>query len=183
MAPLKKQKSLDAELDDLLASLDLPSEKEIQEETRCAKIRESSAERWKDPDYNKRVSAKIKESFSSDEMRQVQAAKFRGVKVSDQVKQRLREHNTGKQRKGQAWVTKMAEKKRGNNCRSRPIVTPMGVFASKKIAAEFYINNQQTTRKTIVSCVAWFDYQIKHFQSEFYFISREEYIILTGKDI
>lgn len=179
----KKQKLLNTELDNLLADLDLPSEQEIKEETRCTKIRESSAERWNGPGYKERVGSKIKQAYSSEEMREVQAAKFRGVKVSDQVKARLKEHNKGKQRKGQDWVAGMAEKKRGNNCRGRPIVTPMGVFASKKIAAEFYINNQFTTRKTLVSCVAWVDYQIKHSQSKFYFISREEYIILTGKEI
>jgi hypothetical protein len=183
MVSTKKQKSFNAELDNLLTDLDLPSEQEIKEETRCEKIRQTSADRWKDPDYNERVSAKIAQVFSSEEMREVQAAKFRGATVSEEVKQRLKEHNTGKDRKGQNWIAGMAEKKRGNNCRSRPLVTPQGVFVSKKIAAEFYLENNLTTRTTLVSCICWVDYQIKHFQSKFYFISREEYIMLTGKEI
>jgi hypothetical protein len=169
MVATKKQKSLNDKLDALLSDVELPSEQEIKEETRRAKIRESSAERWKDPVYNDRVSAKIKQSFSSEEMREVQAAKFRGLKVSEQVKQRLKEHNTGKQRKGQDWIADMAEKKKGNGCHNKPFLTPSGAFPSKKQAVDW------ATKHGVRNAAGKFDAWLKIPESGFKYISNDEY--------
>jgi hypothetical protein len=142
---------------------------------------EKNQKRREDPDYDRRVAKSISETYQTTEGRQKQSAKQHPQK--EETKRKIREANLGKNRKGQDWVTGMAEKKKGNRCRVKPIVTPMGVFVSKKTAAEFYINSEHTTRKTILSVICWIDVQIKKPNSGFSFISKEEYIILTGKDI
>jgi hypothetical protein len=63
------------------------------------------------------------------------------------------------------WKQKQAE-------RSKPMVTPDGIFGSRKEAAEFY------QVKTPVM-----NYYMKKYPTEYFYISQEEYIMLTGKDI
>jgi hypothetical protein len=136
--------------------------------------------RYEDPDYAKRVSKSVSETYQTPEGRQKQSAKQHPQ--SDQTRQKIRQANLGKNRKGEDWIPSMAEKKKGNNFRSRPVVTPCGIFSSKKKAAEFYVENKLNTRKTVVSCVFWIDIELKKANSGFYFITKEEYTRLTGKD-
>ena len=153
----------------------------------AVKVREQTGwkakneKRYEDPEYARRVAKSVSETYSTPEGRQKQSAKQHPQK--EETKQKIREANVGKVRKGQDWIASMAEKKKGNTCRAKPIVTPMGVFVSKKTAAAFYIDNGHTTRKTIPSAICWIDVQTKKPNSGFSFISKEEYIILTGKNI
>lgn len=61
---------------------------------------------------------------------------------------------------------------------AKPIITPVGVFAAAADAAREYnkirnFNNGKT----------WIANQLKKNPTEFYYISKEEYIMLTGKEI
>jgi flagellar biosynthesis GTPase FlhF len=137
--------------------------------------------RYEDPEYARRVAKSISETYSTPEGRKKQSDKQHPQ--TEETKQKLHLAFVGKIRKGEDWVADMAKTQKGNNFRAKPVITPMGVFASKKTAAAFYIDNEHTTRKTIPSVICWIDVQIKKPNSGFSFISKEEYIILTGKDI
>jgi hypothetical protein len=60
----------------------------------------------------------------------------------------------------------------------KPIFTPEGIFAGLNLAAKRYneIKNQKSTQN-------WLMNQIKNDPTNFYYISKEEYIMLTGKEI
>jgi hypothetical protein len=142
---------------------------------------EKNQKRRDDPEYNHRVAKSIRETYSTLKGRRKQRAKQHAH--TEEAKEKIRVANLGKNRQGQDWIAKMAEKKKGNTYRAKPLITPMGVFVSKKVAAAFLIDNEHTTRKTIPSVICWIDTQIKKPNSGFSFISKQEYITLTGKDI
>lgn len=77
--------------------------------------------------------------------------------------------------KDPVWLanTKQANRK---NC-ARPVVTPTGVFAALVDAGQAYnqIRNFNNGRKWVIN-------QLKVNPKEFYYITREEYIMLTGKE-
>lgn len=144
--------------------------------------KEKNEKRYEDPEYVQRVAKSISETYSTPEGRQKQSAKQHAQK--EETKQKIRQANLGKNRKGQDWIAAMKAKKLGQpGKRVTPVVTPHGAFRSKRDAAEFYINNKLTTRSTLVSCICWLDTRIKQTDSGIKFITKEEYIILTGKDI
>lgn len=64
----------------------------------------------------------------------------------------------------------------------QPIVTPEDIFPCKKHADEYYFNNKLTNCNTFGSVQAWVTRSLKNLPNQFYYISREEYIKLTGKD-
>ncbi len=142
---------------------------------------EKNQARRQDPEYDRRVSKAISKTYSTPEGRQKQSAKAHAQ--TDETKRKIRNANLGKNRRGAAWIASMAEKKKGNTARCRPIVTPVGAFISKKTAAEFYIDNKHTTRKTVPSVICWIDILVKQIDSGFYFISKEEYTMLTGEQV
>jgi len=78
----------------------------------------------------------------------------------------------------QVWLKNMVEN--SAKAKFKPIVTPLGIFPSMKSAAEHYskISNIEfkTARYRLMK-------ELKKNSSEFYYISQEEYIMLTGKDI
>lgn len=64
----------------------------------------------------------------------------------------------------------------------QPIITPAGIFPCKKQADEYYFNNKLTPCNTLGSVAGWTNRAIKQRPTEFYYITREEYVKLTGKD-
>jgi hypothetical protein len=64
----------------------------------------------------------------------------------------------------------------------QPIVTSAGIFPCKKQADEYYFNNKLTPCSTLGSVSAWVRRAMNQLPKEFYYITREEYIMLTGKD-
>tara|TARA_R110000868_G_scaffold15887_1_gene72003 strand:- start:8 stop:475 length:468 start_codon:yes stop_codon:yes gene_type:complete len=68
--------------------------------------------------------------------------------------------------------------------RFKPIVTPFGVFNSLDSATEYVYNNKLLpTRHTIPSIKNYIRSKTKLQPKEYYYISKEEYIMLTGKEI
>jgi hypothetical protein len=78
--------------------------------------------------------------------------------------------------KDPTWLTnnKLSVRK---HC-AKPIVTPAGVFAAVVDAGQAYnkIRNFNNGRKWVIN-------QLKVNSKEFYYITKEEYILLTGKDV
>ena len=64
----------------------------------------------------------------------------------------------------------------------QPFVTPHGIFPCKKYADEYYFNNNLTPCKVLGSVTQWLRRAIIKHKDEFYYITKEEYTKLTGKD-
>lgn len=66
---------------------------------------------------------------------------------------------------------------------AKPIITNQGIFISQIEAVKYILdNNILPTRKTLQSVSNWLRSQIKSNPKEYYHISIEEYVVLTGKD-
>lgn len=137
------------------------------ETDRRQKIRLSSELRWMNDSHKESVSKKIKETYSTPEMKALQASKAKPHK--EETKEHLRQINIGKDRKGEDWVESMASKQKGNQYRNKPFMTPSGAFASKKLAADW------ATENGVGNAKGKFDKWIKEKPNEFYYISVEEY--------
>jgi len=80
------------------------------------------------------------------------------------------------------WQNKNAIKNRLLS--SKQCVTPYGIFWSRADAAKYiFENNFLPTRKTESSVMALLVSKFKNNTKEYYYISKEEYIMLTGKEI
>ena len=134
----------------------------------------SNTKRYEDPTYSKRVGKKISETYKSAQGRAVQAAKSKPH--TEDAKKKIADANTGLV-KGPEIRAKLSVKKIGNNHRARPIVTPLGIFPSRKDAAEAYLASGKA------NALRWIEKWLKTDPKDFYYISKEEYIMLTGKDI
>jgi hypothetical protein len=80
----KKQKSFNLELDDLLAGLDLPSQEDIVEETRKAKISKTTTGKQKPSGFSEKLSAAKKGKKQSEEHRAKNSAARKGKKLSEE---------------------------------------------------------------------------------------------------
>ena len=112
---------------------------------------------------------KLKDRYSEEEMRKVQASKFLGKTHDKKTREKIRNANLGKDRKGAEWVKKMAEKKLGNQCHAKPFMTPSGAFASKKLACDWCLANGMSNPN------GKFGKWLKEKSTEFYYITQEEY--------
>lgn len=136
--------------------------------------RRNNQRRIDDPDYDKKVAKKISETYSTPEGRVVQASKSKPH--SEESKLKIAQANLGLV-KSPEIRKKLSEKKKGNNNRARPIVTPLGIFPSRKHAAEAYLASGKA------NAMKWIERWLKELPEQFYYISKEEYILLTGRDI
>ncbi len=175
----KKVTNLDQELNDILIDLDLPDKQSILYETIVEKReqrgwKQKNEQRYENPEYSKRVGKKISETYSTPYGRSVQASKSKPH--TEAAKKKIADANIGLI-KSPEIRKKLSEKKIGNNNRARPIVTPLGIFPSKKHATEAYLTSGKT------NAMKWIDKWLKTDKENFYYITKEEYILLTGKDI
>lgn len=101
----------------------------------------------------------------------------KGIPWSEEVKEKLSKANTGKKIKEETKI-----KLQTSSALCKPFVTPLGIFWTKSKAAEYYLENKLTANTTKGSTNVWLSRQLVKFPKEFYYISKEEYIMLTGKD-
>jgi len=134
--------------------------------------KEKNEQRFEDSEYSKRVAKSISETYSTEEGRRKQSVKSKPHK--EEAKEKIRKANIGKQRKGQSWIKSMAEKKKGNTCRCKPIVTPIGVFISLKEA--------EGPTKISIGRLRRYTKQLP-WSKDYYHITKEEYIMLTGREL
>jgi len=142
--------------------------KKISEKTKGRKINPESAKKAVETrKKNGNTQAWNKGISSSLETRKKLSAVNLGKTISEEVKTKISHAQlnlTDEQKLKKALGNK------GKN--RRPLITPKGVFPSQEDAAIFYNVSTQTIRS-----------RRDKFPKEYYFISREEYIMLTGKDI
>lgn len=122
--------------------------------------KQNNISRWKDTNWKKAHDDKLKQTMQTDYYKN--------------------NHSIGitKRTADPAWNKANSESK------MKPIVTPFGIFRSFTLAVEYiHSNNLVPTRKTLVSVKRYVGPKIKSSPKEYYYISREEYIMLTGKDI
>jgi hypothetical protein len=140
----------------------------ISEKTKGRKINPESAKKAVETrKKNGNTQAWNKGISSSLETRKKLSAVNLGKTISEEVKTKISHAQlnlTDEQKLKKALGNK------GKN--RRPLITPKGVFPSQEDAAIFYNVSTQTIRS-----------RRDKFPKEYYFISREEYIMLTGKDI
>jgi hypothetical protein len=129
---------------------------------------EKNLERYKDPEYRKRVSKSISEAYQTEQGREKQRLKALKT-ASEATRQKLREANLGKKRRGQDWVAKMAATKLGNGYGNKPFHTPSGIFPSKRLAADW------ATAQGLCNANGKFDRWLKKRPDEFYYITREQF--------
>lgn len=97
---MSKKKSFDAQLDELLSGIDLPSDEELVEETRKAKISQTTEGRQKPAGFKEKLSASKKGKPLSDEhLAAVRASseKRRGTKLSEEHKAKVSAAITGRE--------------------------------------------------------------------------------------
>jgi len=93
----------------------------------------------------------------------------KGKVVSTETRAKISIARKGKKQNSETISKRSkAMKNKGNKI----IVTPDGIFLSRTLASEHYN----------ISGAA-INYRVKTYPKEYYYISREEYIILTGKEI
>lgn len=136
--------------------------------------KQANEARYQNPNYGKRVGTSISKTLSTPEGRAMQAAKSKPH--TQEAKDKIAQANIGLVKSPEIRM-KLSKKKIGNNHRSKPVVTPNGVFRSKTLASEYYFSIGQS------NALKWIDHCIKTRSNEFFFITVEEYIMLTGKDI
>lgn len=128
---------------------------------------EKNTKRYQDPDYSKKVGSKISNTYNTPEGKQKQASKFKSH--TEEAKEKLRKANIGKKRKHEPWVQKMAEKKKGNQSHTKPIVTPSGTFSSLKLAADWAETQGLKGARNKINT-----YLLTN-PTEFYYINKNEY--------
>lgn len=149
-------------------------------------------EKYADPAYKEKYIESRKHLYTDPEFKRKQTEGNR-KSAQDPVARKNRTEANRKRAKEQEWIEKNKEagKRLSQNkewCKAagernkkrcmKPIVTPEGVFPGLRIAAERYneIKNQSSTHN-------WLSNQTKNDPTNFYYITQEEYIMLTGKEI
>jgi ABC-type phosphate transport system substrate-binding protein len=114
----------------------------------------------------------------SEEWHKNTAERNRKNATNETISNKIRNTNAGKR---YTFLTKESIEKLARSG-WQPIVTPTGIFACKKHADEYYFINNLTPCKVLGSVQGWVSRAMKQRKDEFYYITREEYIMLTGKD-
>jgi len=138
----------------------------IKSDAERKEIGDASRKNWADPKYKKKLSKKLSKTFSTPEMRAVQASKSKPH--TKEAKEKIRQANLGLVHSKER-VEKNRQQSTGNQRRCKPFMTPSGAFASKKLAedwaTEFGVGNANG------KIGKW----LKTKPEEFYYISKEEY--------
>ena len=149
-------------IDEVFADFELPTDEEIREQTRRVKISNSTT----GIPASQVTKDKIKNAYSTDDMRAVQASKSKPH--TDETKEKIREAFVGKSRPPEV-VEKIKAKRKGRAVYHKPFVTPSGAFLSKKSAIEWATDNG------VRNASGKFDKWIKTCSDEFYYIAADEY--------
>lgn len=168
------------------------AEQDIKKRESRKKQGEKMREKYTDPAYKEKYIESRKHLYIDPEfIKKRNEANRRSAK--DPVAYQNRVEANRKRAQEQDWIEKNKEagKRLSQNkewCKAagernkkrcmKPIVTPEGIFAGLSLAAKRYneIKNQCSTQN-------WLMNQIKKDPTNFYYITKEEYIMLTGKEI
>lgn len=131
----------------------------------------ANQEKWKSKETKEKHLAGVRKATQNPNWRE-KVVKNNKAKVND-VEHRQR-HQIAIDKRGQGdWYEKNARK--NTLTKSKPIVTPFGVFSSRIVAVK--------TLTDVTNIGGKINKGIKEKDSGYYYISKEEYIMLTGQDI
>ena len=136
--------------------------KKISEATKGKKVKLESIEKAKTTrKLNGNTSSWNKGISPSKETREKISTKLAGRSVTDEVKVRLQ----------------------FSSAKCKPIIIPEGIFWSRAQASKYIISNGLTHLKSWQSVGVWLSKMLNDpLKVDYKFISREEYVMLTGKD-
>ena len=125
-----------------------------------------------------RILAMQERSKPGSEWHRKTAEKNRHNATNAAINEKIRQKNKGKR------VTFLNEESRKKLAKSgyQPMSTPFGYFESRNAAAEYLTINKLTTCNLVNSVRVWLSTRLKNDPSNYYYISKEEYTKLTGKD-
>ena len=133
-------------------------------------------DRKQNPEYKKQAQEAVKRRDSNPGRLTEQADIMRNVRAHPDYKEKMQALHASEE-----WLSKNREKARKTY---KPFVCPQGIFNSLKECVIYFIdNNVLPTRANRNSIVKWLNTKIKQEPTAYYYISQEEYIMLTGKDI
>lgn len=152
-----------------------------QDPERNRKISESKTELYKDPDFKEFVRDAIKQAMERPEVKEniengIKLREENGWDEKNAIAQRRPE--TRKKRSESLRNQTQEQKVRRAKAVQKPVMTPEGPFESLKAAGIHYnkIRNFNNGEKYVWS-------RLKSKEDGYDYISKEEYIMLTGKDI
>lgn len=123
--------------------------------------------RKEDPTYDKRVGAKISQTYSTPEMKAVQASKAQPHR--EETKERIRQIQLVRPPRTKETRKKMGKSKLGNDHHASRIMTPSGSFASYKEAGAW------ARSQGLTNAIRKIQNYVNERPSEFYILSEEEY--------
>ena len=122
--------------------------------------KEKNEARFSDLEYTKKVGKKISDTYNTPEGKKKQATKSKPH--TEEAKRKISKANIGL-KKSDEIKEKLSIKKIGNTNRCKIIVTPIGTFPSKKLAAEAYLKNGK------LNAMKWIDKWLKTDPNNFYY--------------
>jgi hypothetical protein len=129
------------------------------------------SEQHKDKNYTDAIKKGIKKAWENPELREKKAEQNR---IQSKDPEYLKALHKGIEKRDQGdWYEKNARK--NTLTKSKPIVTPFGVFPSRIVAVK--------TLTDVTNIGGKINKGIKEKDSGYYYITQEEYTILTGKEI
>jgi len=121
----------------------------------------------------KKSPKKMKEAKNSIKWRE-SIDKYWGTRRNNPEKYKESTQKAGENRRTNIkWLTSQRKAKKRL---LKPIVTPFGIFESIKSVTEYAFEKKICSRDTLYR-------RLKSHPNEYYYITQEEYIMLTGKDI
>jgi hypothetical protein len=142
---------------------------------------EKNVQRYEDPEYAKRVGKSISATYSTDEMREVQAMKAAGAN-SKEHNENIRKARLDAPPRSAETRAKLSVNNVGNNRRCKPVITPHGVYISLKEAGLALIEQGVFNYRPSKAAHTIREY-IRAGEDGYKHISREEYMMLTGKEL
>lgn len=139
--------------------------------------KEKNEQRLQDPEYVKRWSGSIKKAYEDPELRKLQSDIHKGVAKTKEHAENIRQARLSAPPRGQATRDKISQSQIGNTKHCKPVLTPEGVFASLKEAGRHY------STIGLGNAVAHLRKRIREQWDGYKHISKEEYILLTGKEL
>lgn len=147
----------------------------------------ANREKANDPNFIKKLSDKISQSYIDNpeliERRRISSKNYMMKKILDPEYKEFIKNRNKTQVNDPAYKNALAKgiEKRNSNTDfikkvtsrpKKPLVTPDGIFPCRNDAAKFYKFDP-----------AYINTKMKKFPEQYYYISQEEYILLTGKEV
>jgi hypothetical protein len=163
------KKIIDINIDDYLDNHAM-SDREI-------KISTSSQNLWAIDSHRDMRMNNHKKTTTSKEFSELQSQLKKGIPKSKKHAENIRKARLNAPPRTKETRKKISDAQRGNNKHCKPIITPLGIFMSLKEAGIEY------SKSGLINATNHLRKRIKEKWDGYYYITKEEYILLTGKEL